>query len=662
MEIILTNINKVFNKNQRNERIILKDFNLKIKGPGLYLLTGESGRGKTTLLNIISGYEKVDSGVVSYNELTTKKNNSSFSYLFQKANLIEKYTVRENLMLYSKIKRIDFNYELAGELLNKLSVEEQLNKKVVELSGGEKSRISLIKTIMMNKEVILVDEPENGLDEVSLQMIVKEIIELSKTKIVIVATHNKNMFSNASYVNVNMEDDIVLTHNYIPITEVKEIINKENTLTILPIKKDKIKRVFEINTIFLIKILTVLFLTVLFLAMFYRKYDANLIQNKFLIDNIGNQNNFITLDYDDKEYVLSKTSVKDIDLTNMYTKRISGGLDLNNYYNVKEDNIQLFIDLNENILDEFKVTGKIPENDDEILITMKDFYLFKEFGFLTEDEEILDVSNIEDILNKELYDTYAYLENGDFNRKVPFKIVGVIDTKIEYEIIDKTYINKTKNNNLQYDYDLSISNSIHSAVFLNSGYNTRQDYYSNPYRLSLNMTKNINAKNLEIFLNDMNNEEIYIYNLYSRLNIAYFHSEHQIYYEFFKPIIYILFILLITTELLFINLNMKKELSNIGILLTMEYSENKIIKDLSLSKLKNYLIYGLIAISINIIFVLSYNKYYSYYFNANINYYGLDLLRVIFLSVIILLVIVIISIYYKIRLLKINVLDLIRSR
>src|SRR5699024_3645030 len=124
---------------------------------------------------------------------------------------------------------------------------------------------------------------------------------------------------------------------------------------------------------------------------------------------IGNQNNFITLDYDDKEYVLSKTSVKDIDLTNMYTKRISDGLDLNNYYNVKEDNIQLFIDLNENILDEFKVTGKIPENDDEILITMKDFYLFKEFGFLTEDEEILDVSNIEDILNKELYDTYAYL-------------------------------------------------------------------------------------------------------------------------------------------------------------------------------------------------------------------------------------------------------------
>lgn len=180
MELI--NISKKFNHKQ-----ILNNINFKFN-TGFYLITGESGIGKTTLLNIISGYLKADTGKIKYNSKI------NMEYLFQEDLLFSNLTVKENMLIkYIANEKNDLNNfeEVCTSILLKLKIKNLWNEKINRLSGGEKQRIQLANILIKNPDIILMDEPISKLDKKNRYDVINLIKDIFKNKIVIIISHNE---------------------------------------------------------------------------------------------------------------------------------------------------------------------------------------------------------------------------------------------------------------------------------------------------------------------------------------------------------------------------------------------------------------------------------------------------------------------------------------
>ena len=129
-------------------------------------IIGPSGCGKSTLLNIISGLLKPSGGEIVYNDKNIENRLDKMGYMFQKDYLFEWLSVRNNVLLGLKIKNLDSteNIERADKLLESYQLSKFKNHKPTELSGGMRQRVALIRTLALNPEVLLLDEPFSALD------------------------------------------------------------------------------------------------------------------------------------------------------------------------------------------------------------------------------------------------------------------------------------------------------------------------------------------------------------------------------------------------------------------------------------------------------------------------------------------------------------------
>ena len=129
-------------------------------------IIGPSGCGKSTLLNIISGLLKPSGGEIIYNDKNIENRLDKMGYMFQKDYLFDWLSVRNNVLLGLKIKNLDSteNIERADKLLESYQLSKFKNHKPTELSGGMRQRVALIRTLALNPEVLLLDEPFSALD------------------------------------------------------------------------------------------------------------------------------------------------------------------------------------------------------------------------------------------------------------------------------------------------------------------------------------------------------------------------------------------------------------------------------------------------------------------------------------------------------------------
>ena len=196
---------------QFGSRIIFSDLNLNFQSGMVYALIGDSGCGKTTLLNMLAKLETFDKGEIVYKgkSLTSIKNEEFYrnelGYLFQNFGLLESQTIRENLELGLIGKKQNKKQEKERLLLQALQAVRldylSLNQKIYELSGGEAQRIALAKIILKNPPLILADEPTASLDPKNSKEIMEILLELrNANRTIIIATHNPSIWKMADQV------------------------------------------------------------------------------------------------------------------------------------------------------------------------------------------------------------------------------------------------------------------------------------------------------------------------------------------------------------------------------------------------------------------------------------------------------------------------------
>lgn len=172
----------------------LKKVNISFGDKGFYAITGQSGCGKTTLLNLITGIEKCDGGKIYYFEKEIKNFESfrmqNIGMIFQSYNVLKDYSGLFNYQIpLFEDNKIDKSKIYEKHNLSK----DTIKKECKYLSGGEKQRISLCRAIVKKPSIIICDEPTGSLDEDNSVIVMQELKKLSKNKLVIMVSHNDKL-------------------------------------------------------------------------------------------------------------------------------------------------------------------------------------------------------------------------------------------------------------------------------------------------------------------------------------------------------------------------------------------------------------------------------------------------------------------------------------
>lgn len=205
MDIIrLENISKVYNTKK-----IFENFNLTVEKGEFLGIKGESGKGKSTLLNIIGLLETCDGRVIMDGKEINYKNTkeiqsllrNKIGYLFQNFALIDDLNVYENLKIVLIKDEKKNGKAVILQELKKVGMEDALNKKVYQLSGGEQQRIAIVRLILHKSEIILADEPTGSLDIKNAKIVMDLLKEFHKQgKTVIMVSHDERAFQNCSRI------------------------------------------------------------------------------------------------------------------------------------------------------------------------------------------------------------------------------------------------------------------------------------------------------------------------------------------------------------------------------------------------------------------------------------------------------------------------------
>lgn len=229
---ILENICKSFFVDKK-ENVVLRNINLALPETGLISIEGKSGSGKSTLLNILMGIEKPTMGKIFYKNKDISKFNdkkfsnyhlNSVSLIFQHYNLFDDLTSLENTIIPLKMKGMKNSKaeEEARLLFKKFQIESLMDRKTKNLSGGEKQRVAIIRSLLTKPKAVLCDEPTGALDHKNSQEIMDILKEISKTTLVVMVSHNKQL------VNKYSDEILYLKDGQLEKTKKKNLIKQND--------------------------------------------------------------------------------------------------------------------------------------------------------------------------------------------------------------------------------------------------------------------------------------------------------------------------------------------------------------------------------------------------------------------------------------------------
>lgn len=216
----LKNVSKIY-KTGKIDVCALNDINLSINKGELVAIIGESGSGKSTMLNLLGGLDTPTSGEINVdgmiinklgdNELSNYRRDS-IGFVFQYYNLLPYFTVEENIVLPLRMAKKKVDKDYLEKIINTLGLNDRITHLPSELSGGQQQRVAIARALINKPNIILADEPTGNLDSKNT----KEVLELLKhtsskfNQTIIIVTHDLSI---TNYVNrvITMEDGNIIS-------------------------------------------------------------------------------------------------------------------------------------------------------------------------------------------------------------------------------------------------------------------------------------------------------------------------------------------------------------------------------------------------------------------------------------------------------------------
>ncbi len=216
--ISIKNLNKHYGK-QNSKYHALKNINLELPKTGFVCILGQSGSGKTTLMNIIGSLDSYDSGSLTFKgkELSkfTEEEVATFrsdnvGFIFQDYNVIEKLTVEENVNLALNVQGKS-SLDKVHDYLEIVELKGLEKRKINELSGGQKQRVAIARALIKEPDILLCDEATGNVDSNTSAIVANIIKKISKEKLVIFVTHDRDLALNYADRIINVKDGEVIS-------------------------------------------------------------------------------------------------------------------------------------------------------------------------------------------------------------------------------------------------------------------------------------------------------------------------------------------------------------------------------------------------------------------------------------------------------------------
>lgn len=505
--IEIKNVSKTYH-NKTKDFLALKDINLTFDNTGIVFIYGESGNGKSTLLNIISGLDSYDGKImvdgVDLGKLTPKQmeayRRNHIGYIFEDYNLIENLTIKENLKIAAHMRGNELTNEEISDLLKALNLEGVESRMPCELSSGQKQRVSIARTVFEKPRVLFVDEPTGHLDYNSTNLIWNILKEISKQCLVIAVSHEKRIVEEFGDRIVELRNgEVVSDETKVeasatsskkgtakPKTKfVKTASLKPKIITSEPIKIDESNKLnakavakISFSNLFIRKFRSIMLiiLSSISLLFFSTFFLLNSYNQNFVLAKTALQQDLNYVSFENTQQITNKSmlnlyeNVNGVELFNVRNANLNfafGSAFKNS--NDKDFKIDGLIELSsvltngENALGQKVVKGEYPNASNSNAIVISDYTarLMMKYGVRAK------VGNIESVLNPSSYEELVgknVLTNG-----VYMPICGIYETNYNQFFTNDLVLKKGVNKAQANYYANNIYNKVHiNGEFINT--------------------------------------------------------------------------------------------------------------------------------------------------------------------------------------------------
>ncbi|XMB67251.1 ATP-binding cassette domain-containing protein [Mycoplasmatota bacterium zrk1] len=436
----LVDVKKSYPIREGLDQVVLENFNLELEGTGFVSILGTSGSGKTTLLNLLGALDKVDSGKILFEDEKITDLSSfrskKIGFIFQHYNLIDHLSILDNVLIVMS-DDITNKRKRAKSILVDVGLGDHLNKLPKQLSGGQKQRVAIARAIAKDVDILLCDEPLGNLDEKTGEKIADMIKELSKSKLVLLVTHNNEVAKKYS------DRIIYLKYGKIE-SDTQNVINPTK-------KKDSEKKNFKISNLwlafknivgrFMHTIKTVILLSfILLITLITIALDTRIFQQYMHERSIdkGVKNLILYVNEDSEDLLSDLESMNHIDNAEyIYDNKIEIAISLE-WGPIGRTSFESISD-NEWVKDNI-VQGRYPENEQEILVTPKHaITVLTQLGI--GGEKLLDKYEAGIIDDAEVF-TMIFRRNIilNYSGHPRVNVVGLIDSEKIYDFKESIYV------------------------------------------------------------------------------------------------------------------------------------------------------------------------------------------------------------------------------
>ena len=197
-----------------------KNISLRFPEKGMVFILGRSGSGKSTLLHLLGGLDRYDSGEILIHGTSTKDfsnammdsyRNTYVGFIFQDYNVLPEFTVGANVALAMELQGVKASNERINEILAEVDLSDYAKRKPNELSGGQLQRVAIARALIKDPDIILADEPTGALDSATGRVVFDTLKRLSKRKLVIIVSHDRDYSEQYADRIVELADGVVVS-------------------------------------------------------------------------------------------------------------------------------------------------------------------------------------------------------------------------------------------------------------------------------------------------------------------------------------------------------------------------------------------------------------------------------------------------------------------